>query len=148
MKSAKITAETFISSHVMSLQPQIASILERLGTKNLDMLHKLDNKEKQLKRMEDDPTFIPCSARIEFQFHMSNTAEESLEFIALRDETEAHVVTFRSTLKNQIIKATKIEIQAQKADIKQEYIKAINIVIEAFLVADDLQHISTHKAVS
>ena len=84
--------------------------------------------------MEDDTTFIPRSARIEFQFHMNKSTEERHEFTAIREETEVHVNTFRTTLKLQIIKATRLEIIVMEDQIRLEIFKAIRIAVEAFLV--------------
>ena len=98
--------------------------------------------------MEDDITFIPRSARIEFQFHMNRSTEIRPEFRALREETEMHVNAFRTTLKIQIIKATKLEIQTMKDEIRLEFLKAIRIAVEAFLVGEGIENLSTHKVVS
>jgi hypothetical protein len=130
-------ADNLIKNHIASLQPQLASILGKLGHKHVSLLHKLYNKQSQVNRMESDEDFIPRSARIDFQFHMSKNAEERPEFLALQEETNAHITTFRKLLRQQIIKATKIEMETLMDDIKLGFVKNIRVSIEAFLIGDD-----------
>lgn len=142
MKSApastpKAIADSFIKTHVASLQPQLASILEKLRLQHLDLLHSLYNKETQITRMERIDEFIPRSARIDFKFHMSKNAEERPEFLALQEETNSHIADFRNFLRGQIIKATKIESTTIAENIKIGFVKAIRLCIEAFIIGDD-----------
>jgi hypothetical protein len=131
-------ADSFIKNHVASLQPQLASILGKLGHQHVSLLHKLYNKQAQITRMEGDEDFIPRSARIDFQFHMSNRAEERPEFLALQEETNSHIADFRKFLRQQIIKATKIEGDTLVEEIKLGFLKALRLTIEAFLIGDDI----------
>ena len=133
----KAIADSFITNHVVSLQPQLASILEKLGLQHLDLLHVFHNKKSQLTRMESNEEFIPRSARIEFKFHMSKNAEERPEFLALQEETDSHIATFRIFLRGQIIKATKIESMTIVENINIGFVKAIRVCTEAFLIGDD-----------
>jgi hypothetical protein len=61
----KAIADAFIKTHVTSLQPQLASILEKLGLQYLDLLHSLYNKKSQISKMESNEEFIPCLAQID-----------------------------------------------------------------------------------
>mmetsp|Transcript_39539 Transcript_39539/g.80665 ORF Transcript_39539/g.80665 Transcript_39539/m.80665 type:complete len:113 (-) Transcript_39539:536-874(-) len=70
----KSLAEAFIRSHVASLHPQLASILEKLGIDQVHRLQSVYNKQTQSARMEDDSEFIPRSARLEFKFHMTKSS--------------------------------------------------------------------------
>ena len=101
----KALADAFVLAHVESLQPQLASILQKLGEQHISHLHKLHNKAKQIERMERDLDFIPQSARFEFTFHMSQAAETWPEFISLKADTESKLLDFRKYLKTQIIAA-------------------------------------------
>jgi hypothetical protein len=144
-------ADSFVKKHVMSLQPQLASILEKLGLQHVALLHKLQNKKVQITRMEGDEEFIPRSARIDFGFHMSKRAEERPEFLALQEETNSHITDFRKFLRQQIIKATRIEMTTLTEEIQVGYSKAIRLATEAFLVSDDTcssQPGLVHSAVS
>jgi hypothetical protein len=130
-------ADSFIKNHIVSLQPQLATILGKLGHQHVNLLHKLYNKKAQISRMEGDEDFIPRSARIDFQFHMSKHAEERPEFLALQEETNSHIADFRKFLRQQIIKATRIESDTLTEEIKIGFIKSLRLTIEAFLIGDD-----------
>ena len=82
---------------------------------------KLEHKNKQLEKLEQDKQFIPCSARIDFQLRVSHAAEESKEYIVLKEETEAHLEEVRNTLKTKIIEATKIEIKVTLEEVREEF---------------------------
>ena len=86
-KLPKTLAETFIRSHVASLQPQLASILEKLGIQHVSLLAKAHNKDSVISQMESDPAFIPHSARLECTLNMSKKAEATTEFQILHEET-------------------------------------------------------------
>jgi hypothetical protein len=130
-------ADGLISQHVASLQPQLASILEKLGHVHVDLLHKLYNKELQVSRMESSEEFVPRSARIDFMFHMSKGASERPEFIALKEETDSQIHEFKKFLTCQIIKATKIECDSYADQLKDSFAKAVHVVVKGFLVGSE-----------
>jgi hypothetical protein len=129
-------AESFVRSHATSLHPDIATIVERLGKEHLTLLSKLDNKRKQVQRMADDDNFIPRSARIDFVLKVSKRAEESPEFIALDEETSSIVEKFQKDLKEQIVKAAKIEITAIESDLKEHLAKSSRLIAKSFMIHD------------
>jgi hypothetical protein len=132
----KSLADSLIHRHVESLQPQFATILEKLGLSHIDLLHKLYSKELQVSRMESSEEFVPRSARIGFMFHMSKAANERPEFIALKEETDNRMLEFQRFLTGQIIKATKIECKALAEQLRDGFAKAVRIAVEGFLVGD------------
>ena len=87
--------------------------------------------------MAEDDTFIPRSARLESTFHMSKKAEQSLEFIALKQETDEHLISFRKILRDQVLKATKIELDTLVDTIQEVYARSIRVIAEAFLICDN-----------
>jgi hypothetical protein len=137
IQAPKTLAESFIRGHVASLQPQIATILEKLGCQHIQLLAKLDNKTKQVTRMEEDDEFTPRSARVEFQFHMSKEATESAEFASLKEKTELDLTAFRKTLKGHIIEATRIERNIIHKSVIKDLVTSIRILTESFLVVAD-----------
>ena len=132
----KSLADSLIRRHVASLQPQFATILEKLGLTHLDLLHKLYGKKLQVTRMESSEEFVPRSARIEFMFHMSKAANERPEFITLKEETDAQVLEFQKFLTRQIIKATKIECESAAGQLRDGFVKSVWIAVEGFLLGD------------
>ena len=86
--------------------------------------------------MESDATFIPRSARVNFELNLSKTAEQDAEFPALRDECTRIVEETQLSLKTQIIAATRIEIKILKSEVQKDLAVAIHMVVKAFLLAE------------
>ena len=137
-KAPKALAIAFVKSHSASLQPQVGSILERLGTQHLNLLSKHHQKTVQITKMEQNKDFIPRSARIEFSFHMTKEAMESPDFQTLQTNTEAKIQEFRHFLKRQIIDATKLEETVLLHQIQDDFIHALRHVIHTFLTANSV----------
>ena len=137
-KAPKALAIAFVKSHSASLQPQVGSILERLGTQHLNLLSKRHQKTVQITKMEQNKDFIPRSARIEFSFHMTKEAMESPDFQTLQTNTEAKIQEFRHFLKRQIIDATKLEETVLLHQIQDDFIHALRHVIHTFLTANSV----------
>ena len=135
-KSPMATALQHVQAHVVSLQPQIATILSRLAKQYLQLLSKLHNKTRQLKMMEDDPTFIPRSARIDFALSVTKKAEQDAEFPALRDECLRIIDETQQSLKKQIVLATKVEIKLFQNEARELLANSLQVVTKAFLIAD------------
>ena len=55
------TAKEAIKDAVVLLQPEMATILSRLGTEFLLCLHRENSKSSQLKKLEDDPKYVLIS---------------------------------------------------------------------------------------
>eukprot|EP00957_Ditylum_brightwellii_P043788 3320924-Ditylum_brightwellii.AAC.1 len=64
-----------ILGKTVSLHPTIKNNLITLGTHHIELQMKAHAKANQKKRLTDDNNFIPCSARIKFQFKVSKEAE-------------------------------------------------------------------------
>lgn len=135
-KPPKALAEAFIRSHVASLQPQLATILEKLGIQHLNLLAKADNKDTMITKMESDPSFIPRSARLEFTLHMSKKAEATAEYQALHEETERMLQQIRLGLKQKVIAATKIEYKVLCDEIRTDLARSLRIITRAFLIGE------------
>ena len=135
-KSPMAAALQHVQGHVVSLQPQIATILSRLAKQYLLLLSKLHNKTRQLKMMEDDPTFIPRSARIDFALSVTKKAEQDAEFPALRDECLRIIDETQQGLKKQIVLATKVEIKLFQNEARELLATSLQVVTKAFLIAD------------
>jgi hypothetical protein len=129
-------AESFIRSSVASLQPGLATIIEKLGKEHIVLLSKKDVKQNVLKKLEDNEDAIPRSARFEFQLSASKRTEQRPEFIALKEETSIMVNRFRVALRKQVIKSIKIELIQIDDDIREHLIKAIRLVSQSFLIID------------
>jgi hypothetical protein len=127
-------AAAFIRSFVASLQPDLAKIVEKLGYEHMSLLGKLDNKKTQVQRLQDSEDLIPRSARLNFKLNVSKRAEQRQEFTALVEETDKLVESYRKGLRDQIIKASKIEIKAIEDELRIHLCKACRIITKSFLV--------------
>jgi hypothetical protein len=84
--------------------------------------------------MEADPSFIPCSARIEFSLNLSKKAKATAEFQALHAETERMLQDFRLGLRRQVISAAKIDYKVLSHEIQTDLAMSLQIITQAFLI--------------
>eukprot|EP00957_Ditylum_brightwellii_P113113 8626265-Ditylum_brightwellii.AAC.1 len=70
-----------------------------------------------MERMKDNQEFIPCSAWIEFLFHVSKQVEESKVFPALQEETTQNIKKAHKDLKAKILTAMTLEFKALRLEI-------------------------------
>ncbi len=131
-------ADSFIRTHVASLQRPIATILEKLALQHLHLQVKHHNKSRHASRMELDQEFIPRSARVAFDFHVSAAAEKNAEFIILKGECEKTIETYKQALKGYIVSATKIEALIAAEDIKLDFVKSLRLLTKAILIGKGL----------
>jgi hypothetical protein len=103
-------AEDRILSHIRTLLPGLAPLMEEKGKKFLSLAHKTFLKDRNVTRMESDLDYIPISARSAFKLHAWKEAEATPEFATLNSETVAMVKIMQLELKQQIIKNIKLEI--------------------------------------
>ena len=143
-KAPKALAVAFVKSHAASLQPQVASILERLGTNHINLLSKRYQKEVQIIKMETNKDFIPRSARIDFQFHMTKQAVSTPEFQLLKTQTETEINKFRTFLKKQVITAIKIKQSVLTNQIQDDFCQSLEHIVHTFLTANSISINSTN----
>ena len=135
-KSPMAAANQHVQAHVASLQPQIATILSRLAKLYLLLLSKLHHKTRQLETMQNDSSFVPRSARIDFSLSVTKKAEQDAEFPALRDECTRIITETQQRLKNQIVLATNLEIKLLQVDTRELLATSLQVTTKAFLIAD------------
>ena len=61
------TAKEALQDAVVSLQPEMATILSCLGMEFLLCLHKEISKSSQKKKLEENEEYVPISARQQFK---------------------------------------------------------------------------------
>jgi hypothetical protein len=128
-------ADSFIRGYTASLHPELAAIAERLGKEHIVLLSKRDNKSLQVQRMVDQDDIIPRSARLEFTLNVSKRAKERLEFTALEEETTNLVQSYKLGLKQQIIKASKIEISALDDELRDHLCRSVRVLTTAYMIS-------------
>ena len=96
-KAPLSTAESTVSTHLASLQPNLAPILEKSALDCIRSQAKAFNKANQITRMQNDVDFIPRrSARVAFKFNVSAAAEKSSAFISLKNDTNNIINAFQN----------------------------------------------------
>ena len=108
------SAKKSIEAYCKSLQPEIATILSRLGLEILSLLQNYHHRSTQVKKIEDEITFIPRSARVNFTLNMSKEVETDTEYIRLQKETVTLISTFQTSLKAKIVEVAKLEMKNLK----------------------------------
>ena len=139
LKAPKLLALAFINTHLETLLPNQHNILKTTSIQFLEILIKIYNKYRQIKKMETDAEYIPKSARVKFIFHMSKLAGASPEFKPISEETESILQDFRAKLKNQIIKATKVELLFLRRDLTTNFASSIRLVMQLLHTNEALQ---------
>ena len=132
LASAKKTLTTLCES----LQPQIATLLLRLGKQHLLLLHKIWMKNKQAQKLENDDQLIPRSARVKFALSTSKLVEEDAEYIRLRDDTAVLVSNFQKDLKRKIVSVAKLEVRLTMNKLRLDLASAIRVAVQAFIITD------------
>ena len=136
-KPPKSLAESFIRSSIASLHPQQAPLVEKLGKTHILLLSKRDHFKTVLQRMINDNDFIPRSARLKFNLTGSDRAAELPEYKQLAEDTSTLVNEFQQTLKEQIIKATRLEVAAAENEIRLHLAKCMRIITSSFLISEN-----------
>ena len=92
----------FIKCHITSLQENWAHLLNDHGTKHVTHYQFIWLKKKQLNIFNEDQYFIPKSARIDFQFHVSQEAEQSEEISTQKKDTDQIITNLQKSQKEQV----------------------------------------------
>jgi hypothetical protein len=130
------SARQSLAASCVSLQPEIATILSKLGLETIQNLQKLSHKQRQVKKIEDEVDFVPRSARVKFTLTTSKLVEEDAEYIRLRDETSTLVDNFQTALKNSILKLAKLETSLLKKKVADDFAISLRLSVEACLIIE------------
>ena len=125
------TARESLKMSVESLQPEIATILLRLGTDFLVSSHKKYIKSQQVKKIEDDEEFIPKSARVKFELKCSKLVEQDEEHISLAADTAIIVQTFQQDLRAKILSTSKLEVTALQKAVVEKFATHLCMTVKA-----------------
>jgi hypothetical protein len=130
------SARQSLHSHCASLQPEIATILSKLGLERLQVLHKLSHKSSQAKKIEEDTSFIPRSARVNFALSASKLVEQDVEYTSLVDATQVLISDFQSTLKTKILAVAKLEVSTLKKQLCSDFAIGLRLAVQACLICE------------
>ena len=110
VKTPKALALACVQSHVASLHPQVHKIINIYGVQFIEIYHKIQQKSAQLSKMETNDTFIPRSARINFEFHVRPEVEQSSDFTTIKSSTTELIKDFQQNLKSKIMETMRLDI--------------------------------------
>ena len=110
VKAPKALALACVQSHVASLHPQVHKIINTYGIQVIDIYHKIQQKSTQLSKMENNDTFIPRSARINFEFHVRPEILSTDEFSTIQSSTTDLIKDFQLNLKYKIMETMRLDI--------------------------------------
>ena len=148
LKMPKARASAAIAVHTATLLRQLSTILQTLGDKHLDLLHRHYNKSTQLRRMEPDDTIIPRSARLKFELSVPKCIEELPDFLTLKEECASDIDKMKLSLKQHVISALKIEIKFYNAELKEHLATVLHTATATMLIANSNTNVNAHCAVT
>jgi hypothetical protein len=118
-------AKAFLSTALVSLPDSVKSFVTPLATK----YNRLKSRERQqrttLAKFSDD-TYIPRSARINFELKCSESVSESNEFKTLSTTIATSVTAFQLELKAAMNATVELEIQTTQFDQSQVFFQTIH----------------------
>eukprot|EP00957_Ditylum_brightwellii_P166988 12712626-Ditylum_brightwellii.AAC.1 len=91
-------------------------------------------KANQKKRLTDDDYFIPCSARIEFQFKDVKGAEADQEFRYLLRTTNNIIRDCKRRLKAQIVKCIDIKLKLLHQQLLDDFVRNLWFIAKLHLM--------------
>ena len=143
-KAPLALAEAHIRSHIASLHPQIASMLETHGFKHIMKLSNLYNKEKQILKMKEENDFYPRSVRFEFKLHMTKAAEQRTDYTTLQEEVNTSLQTMKNTFKQHVITATEIEKRVIEDSLLSDFVTTTRLITQAFNIgSENVENVDT-----
>ena len=130
---AKLELERRIASHPMDMQ----SHLKSLGLDLINRRREYFNKKNIVKKMEEDNSYIPKSARIKFEIQFSDGTKSRApqRITELQDKAKSEIDKFQAEAKKIIIAASKEERKTLEKSIQDFICKAIHQIIKIHLAA-------------
>ena len=115
----------------MSLPPAIYNLAQFHFDKYFKTLKKVFATDTKLKKMQDS-TFIPKSARSNFELGVSSKVKESEKYKTLSNSIEKGKETFQKLLKQQIVSAVELEKEEAMLELKSLFCEAVHKVTKIF----------------
>ena len=147
-KVPKACAKAIIAANTATLLKPLATILENLGTRHLDLLHRLRNKSTQLSRMRSDDTIIPRSCRLKFELAVPKSVQELPDFIQLAGDTNTDIDKMKLQLKLRVLQALEIEIKVFRVELNDHLSVVIHRATTAMLISLDMVNLNPHRVVA
>ena len=147
LKTPKALALACVTGTAASLHPQVKPIVETYGNRLIDIYHKLQQKNTQLSKMENNQDFIPRSARINFEFYVRPEVQRSEDFSSIQSTTTDLIKSFQLNLKEQIMKAMRLDIVHLQYELNTTVCHLLYYTTKAFHLQHNpsiINHTATH----
>ena len=147
LKTPKALALACVTGSAASLHPQVKPIVESYGIRLINIYHKIQQKNIQLSKMESNLEFIPRSARINFEFYVRPDVQRTEEFSEIQSTTSDLIKTFQLNLKEQIIRAMKLDINHLQNELETVVCQLMYYTSKAFHLQHNpskINHTATH----
>ena len=127
-------AETAISTFVESLREEVQPALTRKAKAYLTEFIAASNKAATYNRMKGDRSFIPRSARIQFEVKSNKTTSELDEFQDIVEKTKVVVSDTQTKFREMILNSLKVEVEHRISKISELVIDGIHLCAKITLV--------------
>ena len=127
-------AETAISTYAESLREEVQPALTRKAKAFLTEFIAASNKAATYTRMEGDTSFIPRSARIQFEVKSNKTTSKLDEFQEIVEKTKTIVCDTQTKFRKMIMESLKIEVESRIGKISGLVIEGIHLCAKITLV--------------
>ena len=130
---AKLELERRIASHPMDMQSHMKS----LGLEILNHRRDYFNKKNIIKKMEDDASYIPQSARNKFKIEFSEATKARVpqRITELEAQAKAAVDAYQAAAKSVIIEACKEEKKTHLKHVQDSTCKAIHQITKTHIAS-------------
>ena len=133
-KTPKACANKFILDQSMSLREGVDNMMFSHAKVILELLYSIHEKQRKLDRLKENDQLVPNSARIDFKFHMSDTAADSEEFKTLLEETKEKISEFELYLKQQVMQAVEIDIAAKLDSLRKYFCETLALTAAGYII--------------
>ena len=131
-KSPLNSAIDHVEVQIESLHEGLATLLLSRSKEHLALAHRIFAKQRNIKRIEADDSYIPVSARVKFRLQAADDAAEMPEYKALQDRVAEIVTTQQQVLKKAVIECAKLEEIAAQRALDRHYCESIHSVVSLF----------------
>ena len=134
-------AEEQLERGIASRPTELQQLMSYHGKRIIKLQRDIFNKKNTYKKMEDNPDYIPRSAKLNFQLTFSKETEERDEQRTsnLRERAEEAKNLFQTTVKTLIIAAAKEDRDTLKLQLWEETAIAMHSITKSHIIASDLK---------
>ena len=147
-KVPKAAASAIVSAYTATLLQPLSSVMQTIGDKRIDLLHRHYNKASQLARLSSDESIIPRSCRLKFELSAEKSVTELPDFIQLSADVLSDIEKMKAQLRLRIISALEIEVAFYRSTLGEHLAQVLHTATAAMLISNGDSAINVHRAVA